>query len=198
MLRAADVSESECTDSLRENPVRTPEPGTCVTLGVMKKLLTCVVLAGMAFGAPAQTMWRDAPMQASPAEIRALMPDARETSPGQRAVDSGALLEIPSTAIAGETFAATFHFEAERLQRIHLRSRPATPERIQALLQTLQASLRTRYGLPVSPKARQIAGIGAVDLQWAFRRMTVQLQMRDGQTVELIYSANIPSPPAGL
>jgi hypothetical protein len=164
----------------------------------MKHFLTCLVLAGTAWSASAQTMWRDAPMHASPAEIRALMPDARETSPAQRSVDSGALLEIPSTPIADETFTATFHFESERLQRIHLRAQPITRERNQALLQTLQASLRARYGLPVSPKTRQIAGIGAVDLQWAFRRMTVQLQMRDGKTVELIYSANIPSPPAGL
>jgi hypothetical protein len=52
--------------------------------------------------------------------------------------------------------------------------------------------------LPISPKTRQIAGIGAVDLKWTFRRMAVQLQMLDGKTVELIYSANLPSAPAGL
>jgi hypothetical protein len=164
----------------------------------MKHLLTCLVLASTALSASAQTMWRDAPMHASPAEIRALMPDARETSPGQRAVDNGALLEIPGTTIADESFAATFHFESERLQRIHLRSQPPTRERTQALLSTLQASLRARYGLPISPKTRQIAGIGMVDLQWAFRRMTVQLRMLDGKTVEVIYGANFPSQPAGL
>jgi hypothetical protein len=164
----------------------------------MKHFLTCLVLAGMAWSASAQTMWRDAPMRASPAEIRALMPEARETSSDQRSADPGALLEIPSTAIAGEDFAATFHFESERLQRIHLRARPATPERIQALLRTLQASLRERYGLPISNKTRQIAALGNVDLLWSFRRMTVQLRMIDGSTVELIYSANFPSQPGGL
>ena len=92
----------------------------------MKHFLTFLVLAGMALGVSAQTLWRDAPMLASPAEIRALMPDARETSPSQRAADRSALLEIPSTPIADEDFAATFHFESERLQRIHLRAQPGT------------------------------------------------------------------------
>jgi hypothetical protein len=40
--------------------------------------------------------------------------------------------------------------------------------------------------------------LGTVDLLWAYRRMTVQLLMADGKTVELIYSANIPSRPQGL
>ncbi|QCB46298.1 hypothetical protein [Hydrogenophaga sp. PAMC20947] len=164
----------------------------------MKHFLTCLVLTCMALTASAQTLWRDAPMQASPAEIRALMPDARETSPTQRSVDPSALLEIPSTSIADETFAVTFHFESERLQRIRLQAQPATRERIQALLKTLQASLRARYGLPISTKTRPGAALGAVDLKWSFRRMTVQLQMVDGKTVELIYAANIPSRPVNL
>lgn len=179
-------------------PRRLTLPHGCVTLATMKNFLTCLVLSGIALGASAQTLWRDAPMHASPAEIRALMPDARETSPAQRQVDRSALLEIPSATIADETFAATFHFESERLQRIHLRTQPATRERTQALLKTLQASLRARYGLPISTKARESAKPGTVDLQWAFRRMTVQLLMIDGNTVELIYSANIPGRPAGL
>jgi hypothetical protein len=170
----------------------------CGTLFAMKHFLTCLAFAGMALNASAQTLWRDAPMQASPAEIRALLPETRETSPERRAADPGALLEIPNTPIAGESFEATFYFETERLQRIRLRALPDGSERIQALLKTLQTSLRARYGLPVSPKSRQIAGIGSVDLQWAFRRMTVQLQMTDGKTVDLIYSANIPSPPVNL
>lgn len=164
----------------------------------MKHFLTCLVLAATVSGASAQTLWRDAPMHASPAEIRALMPDVRDTSPARRSEDSSALLEIPATPIADETFAATFHFESGRLQRIHLQARPATRERTQALLKTLQASLRTRYGLPVSTKTRPGAALGTVDLQWAFRRMTVQLQMNDGKTVELIYSANIPGQATGL
>jgi hypothetical protein len=116
----------------------------------MKHFLTFLVLAGMALCVSAHTLWRDAPLHASPAEIRALMPDVRETSPSQRSVDRSALLEIPSTPIADEDFAATFHFESERLQRIHLRAQPATRERRQALLQALQTSLRARYGLPIS------------------------------------------------
>jgi hypothetical protein len=143
-------------------------------------------------------MWRDAPMLATPTEIRALMPEARETSPAQRSADPSALLEIPSTLVADETFSAIYHFESGRLQRIHLRSQPATDERRQALLKTLQASLRTRYGLPVSNPSRPVTVLGTVDLLWSFRRMTVQLAMVDGKTVELIYSANIPSRPAGL
>lgn len=164
----------------------------------MKQLLASLVLASMAWGASAQTLWRDAPMLASPADIRALMPQARETTPAQRAVDPSALLNIPATPIADETFSATYHFESERLQRIHLRAQPATRERTQTLLKTLQASLRASYGLPVSAASRPVPALGTVDLLWAFRRMTVQLLMVDGKTVELIYSANIPSRPQGL
>ncbi|MDP2262782.1 MAG: hypothetical protein Q8K24_06465 [Hydrogenophaga sp.] len=164
----------------------------------MKQILASLVLALMAVAAAAQTLWRDAPMLASPAEISALMPEARETSPARRAADPSALLEIPSTAIAGEAFTATYHFESQRLQRIHLRSQPDTPERLQALVRTLQASLRTSYGLPVSTPSRPVATLGTVDLLWSFRRMTVQLLMVDGKTVELIYSANMPSRSPGL
>jgi hypothetical protein len=177
-----------------------PEPGACVTLATMKHLLTCIALTCAALNASAQTLWRDAPMNASPTEIRALMPDAQNTSPTQRALDRSALLEIASTSIADEDFSATFHFEAEKLQRIHLQSKVPTRERTQALLQALQVPLRARYGLPISTKARQDADAvpGSVDLKWAFRRMTVQLQMVDGTTVDLVYSTNIPSRPAGL
>ena len=179
-------------------PRRQSRPRGCVTLRTMKNFLTCLVLSGIALGASAQTLWRDAPMNASPAEIRALMPEVQETSPTRRALDRSALLEIPSTEIAGEDFVATYHFESNRLQRIHLQAKPATPQRVQALLQALQPPLRTRYGLPISTKSRQDAVPGAVDLKWAFRRMTVQLQMVDGRTVDLIYSTNLPVRPGGL
>ncbi|MBD3893486.1 hypothetical protein [Hydrogenophaga sp.] len=164
----------------------------------MKKLLSCLLLVSMALSVSAQTLWRDAPMQASPAEIRALMPQARETSAAQRSVDPSALLEIPSTPIADETFSVTYHFESERLQRIHLRAQPATPERTQALLKTLRASLRASFGLPVSAPSRSVATLDTVDLLWSFRRMTVQLLMVDGKTVELIYRTNLPTRPSGL
>ncbi len=179
---------------------RLPLPRGCVTLPAMKNFLTCLVLTGIALGASAQTLWRNAPMNASPAEIRALMPEVQDTSPTQRALDRSALLQIPSTPIADEDFAVTYHFEAERLQRIQLQAKPPTRERTQALLQAMQVSLRARYGLPISTKARQDADAvpGSVDLKWAFRRMTVQLQMLDGATVHLIYSTNIPSRPAAL
>lgn len=166
----------------------------------MKHFLTCLALTFVALHASAQTLWRDAPMNASPAEIRALMPEVQDTSPTQRALDPSALLQIPRTSIADEDFAVTYHFEADRLQRIHLHAKVPTRERTQALLQALQVSLRARYGLPISTKARQDADAlpGSVDLKWAFRRMTVQLQMLDGTTVNLIYSTNIPSRPAAL
>lgn len=164
----------------------------------MKNFLTGLVLCGMVLGASAQTLWRGAPMNASPADIRTLMPEARDTTPTQRALDRSALLQIPSTPIAGENFVVTYHFDAERLQRIHLQSRVPTPARTQALLRALQASLRASYGLPISTKARQDAIPDAVDLKWAYRRMTVQLQRVDGTTVDLIYTTNIPSRPAAL
>lgn len=164
----------------------------------MKQILASLLLASMSFNLAAQNLWRDAPMLASPAEIRALMPQARDTSPARRAAEPSALLEIPSTPIADESFSATYHFEADRLQRIHLRAQPPTPERAQALLKNLQASLRASYGLPVSLPSRPVVTLGTVDLLWSFRRMNVQLLMADGKTVELIYSANIPGRPAGL
>lgn len=180
------------------NPFKTPQTGGCVTLNTMKQQFVGLVLVSMALSVAAQNLWRDAPMQASPAHIRALMPEARETSAAQRLADPSALLEIPGTPMAGETFSATYHFDSERLQRIHLRAQPPTPERTQALLKTLQASLRTSFGLPVSTPSRPVAKLGTVDLLWSFRRMTVQLLMADGKTVELIYSANLPPQRLGL
>jgi hypothetical protein len=164
----------------------------------MKHILTGFWLFSMALNVWAQPLWRDAPMLASPAEIRALMPEARDTSAAQRAADPGALLEIPSTLIAGEAFKVTYHFESNQLQRIQLRAQPATTERSQALVKALQASLRASYGLPVSPRSRPSVVLGAVDLKWSFRRMTVQLLMVDGKTVDLIYAANLPGRPLGL
>jgi hypothetical protein len=164
----------------------------------MKKILAGLLLVCIAWGAVAQSMWRDAPMLASPADIRALMPEARDTTPARRAADPGALLEIARTTIADETFSATYHFESDRLQRIHLRAQPATPERMQALLKNLQAALRSSYGLPISNPSRPVTVLGTVDHMWSFRRLTVQLLMVDGQTVEVIYRANMPNRPAGL
>lgn len=164
----------------------------------MKQVLAFLLSGSVAINLSAQPLWRDAPMLASPAEIRALMPQARETSAARRATDPSALLEIPSTPIADESFSATYHFESERLQRIHLRAQPPTPERTQVLLKALQTSLRASYGLPVSPSSRPVTRLGTVDLLWSFRRLNVQLLMADGKTVELIYSANLPSRPAGL
>ncbi|MFT7401948.1 MAG: hypothetical protein ACI83N_001542 [Hydrogenophaga sp.] len=179
-------------------PRSRPEPGACVTLVAMKHFLTCLALTCVALHASAQTLWRDAPMNASPAEIRALMPEVQDTSSTQRALDRSALLQIPSAEIAGEDFVVTYHFESNRLQRIHLQAKPPTPERMQALLQALQLPLRTRYGLPISTKSRQDMVPGSVDLKWGFRRMTVLLQMVDGRTVDLTYSTNLPVRPGGL
>jgi hypothetical protein len=164
----------------------------------MKHLLICLALAGAAFAASAQTLWRGVPMNASPAEVRALIAEAQDTPVERRSQDRGALLEIPSYPIAGENFAVTFWFDAERLQRIQLLAKPGSRERTRALAQELTMSLRARYGLPISTKARQDALPGAIDLKWAFRRMTVQLQVPDGVTVDLLYSADIPSRPSGL
>ncbi len=66
------------------------------------------------------------------------------------------------------------------------------------VLQALQLPLRTRYGLPISTKSRQDMVPGSIDLKWGFRRMTVLLQMVDGRTVDLTYSANLPVRPGGL
>jgi hypothetical protein len=184
------VNRSSCSDSDLN--------GLLHHITYMKKILTSFLLFSMALSVSAQSLWRDAPMLASPAEIRALMPEARDTSAARRSVDPSALLEIPSTVIAGESFTATYHFETSQLQRIHLQAQPATSERTQALLKALQASLRTSYGLPVSSRTRPSVELGSVDLMWSFRRMTVQLLMVDGKTVQLIYGANIPGRPLGL
>lgn len=175
-----------------------PEPQHLRHTCHMRHFFVLLVLVGLSWGVSAQNLWRDAPMHASPVDIRALLPEARDTSPSQRAADGTALLEIASAPIAEESFVATFHFESERLQRVHLRARPPSPERTQALLKALQTSLRARYGLPQSTKSRGIAPPGTVDLVWSFRRLTVQLRMLGGNDVELIYGANIPSRPVGL
>ena len=164
----------------------------------MKQLVISIALCSLAFGAVAQTMWRDAPMLASPAQISALMPQAQPTSQQQRAADPSALLEIPSTSIAGEAFSVTYHFEADQLQRIYLAATPPTRERTQALLKTLQASLRKNYGLPVSTKIRPAAALGAVDMLWDYRRMTVQLLTLQGNGVALVYSVSQPRQAEGL
>ena len=164
----------------------------------MKILLTGLIASSLALGAASQTMWRDAPMQASQAEIRALMPQASETSAQRRASDPSALLEIASTPIAGENFSVTYHFESDRLQSSRLIAKPEGGQRMQALLNVLQASLRKNYGLPVSTKVRPAAALGAVDLMWAHRAMTVQLLMLDGVEVALVYRANPARQPQGL
>ena len=164
----------------------------------MKQLVISFALCGLALGAAAQTMWRDAPLLASQAQINALMPQARPTSPQQRAATPSALLEIPSTSIAGEDFSATYHFESDQLQRIELAATPPSRKRRQALLQTLQASLQKNYGLPISTKIRPAAALGAVDLMWDYRRMTVQLLTLQGNEVALIYSVSQPRQAQGL
>ena len=64
----------------------------------------------------------------------------------------------------------------------------------------MDCSQAMAWGACSTTKAAQDADAlpGSVDLKWAFRRMTVQLRMLDGTTVDLIYSTNIPSRPAAL
>jgi hypothetical protein len=161
----------------------------------MKHAIVGIALAVMALSVHAQALWGNVPIGASPAEVKTLVPQAQETSPQRRAQDGSALLEVATYDIAGQDFAVSFQFDADRLQRVVLTAEPGSPEKASALTRELGDSLRKRYGLDVSTRSRRFATReGSVDREWLYRRISVRLQLLNDQSVRLTYSAEAPTP----
>lgn len=161
----------------------------------MKNTLIGTALFLMALTASAQALWGGAPIGASPDEVKQLLPEAQATSAERRANDQGLLLEIPRYELAGEDFAVSFLFAADRLQSVVLETKPASEEQARALTRALGDSLRQRYGLDVSTRSRRFTvREGIVDREWLYRRISVRLQHLKDHTVRLTYSSEAPSP----
>jgi len=161
----------------------------------MKNAILGFVLATLVSTVSAQALWGGAPIGASPADVKALLPEAQETSVERRAQDGSVLLEIPRHELAGQDFAVSFVFEAERLQSVVLVTDPGSMDKARAVTRELGDSLRKRYGLDVGTRSRRSeAREGSVDRMWLFRRMSIRLQLLNDQTVRLTYSAESPTP----
>ena len=161
----------------------------------MKHAIVGIALAALAHTVHAQALWGNVPIGASPAEVKALVPQAQETSDQRRAQDRSALLEMAGHDIAGQDFAVSFQFDADRLQRVVLTAEPGSPEKAAALTRELGDSLRKRYGLDVSTRSRRFTTReGSVDREWLYRRISVRLQLLGDQSVRLTYSAEAPTP----
>jgi hypothetical protein len=147
----------------------------------MFKFLLPTTLFFLAATASAQSLWRDVPAGASPAEVVALIPEARPVSRGP------VLLEIPDHELLDASFSVAFEFEQNRLKGITLRSQAANASDARALAQRLTASLRSRYGLEISTKSRQDNVIPGIDRKWSYRKASVHLQVVDDSVVQLRY-----------
>lgn len=157
--------------------------------------LVGVVFAAFAQATVAQALWANVPIGASPAEVQALLPEARETPTERRAQDARALLELPAYELAGQVFGVSFLFDDQRLQRVVLQARPASADAARALTRELGDSLRKRYGLDVSTRSRRFTDReGLVDREWLYRRISIRLQLLADQSVRLTYSAEAPTP----
>jgi hypothetical protein len=155
----------------------------------MKKLLLCLTCLVLTTSAFAQTLWQGVPVGATPAEVRALVPEAQAPASGT----DGALLEIPAFELAGAPFKVSFVFQAGRLQRITLLANAGSADEARALGQRLTTSLRSRYGLEMSTKSRGATSSLTIDRQWNFRRTVVHLEVVDGSFVRLDYSGQAPA-----
>lgn len=151
----------------------------------MFKFLLSTTLLFLAATASAQSLWRDVPAGASPAEVVALVPEARPVSRGP------VLLEIPDHELLDATFSVAFEFEQNKLKGITLRSQAATASAARALAQRLTASLRSRYGLEISTRSRQDDVIPGVDRKWSYRKASVRLQVVEDKVVRLHYQAEV-------
>ena len=159
----------------------------------MKKILLCSALLLLSAGASAQALWRGVSAGATPAEVRALIPEALPVSPDKPATEDGrVLLQIPAHELVGTDFEVAFGFEQDRLQAIVLQKQAASPDEARDIAQRLTTSLRTRYGLEISTKSRQDRLTVGIDRKWSYRRTSMHLQVVDGTVVRLRYRADIP------
>ena len=152
----------------------------------MLKFLLPTTLFFLAATASAQSLWRDVPAGSTPADVVALIPEARPVSRGP------VLLEIPRHELLDAAFSVAFEFEQDKLKGITLRSPAATASEARALAQRLTASLRSRYGLEISTKSRQDDVIPGIDRKWSSRKSSIHLQVVEGNVVRLHYQAEAP------
>ncbi|MDO8887282.1 MAG: hypothetical protein Q7V16_01730 [Hydrogenophaga sp.] len=158
----------------------------------MTKLMLCLVSLLFTAGASAQALWQDVPVGATPAEVQALMPDARPLPLDPASKDEAARLEIPAFELAGATFKVSFVFKGDQLQRISLLANAGSADEARALGQRLTISLRSRYGLEMSTRSRGSTSSVTIDRQWNFRRTVIHLQVVDDTFVRLDYSGQAP------
>jgi hypothetical protein len=158
----------------------------------MKKTLLCVVLFLMSTGVSAQALWRGVAVGATPAQVRSLIPEARDSSSEAQTAEPGRLLEIDAHELAGSPFQVSFIFEADRLKRVRLLSDAGGAQEARALGQRLTTSLRSLYGLEMSTRSRGSTSSITIDRQWNFRRTVIHLQVLDVQFVSVEYSGQTP------
>lgn len=158
----------------------------------MKKLLLCLACLLLTAGASAQALWQGVPVGATPAEVRALLPEAQAPASVPAAGGEGELLEIPVFELAGARFKVSFVFKTDQLQRITLLANAGSADEARALGQRLTTSLRSRYGLEMSTKSRGATSSRTIDRQWNFRRTVVHLEVVDDTFVRLDYSGQAP------
>ena len=158
----------------------------------MKKLLLCLTCLLFTAGASAQALWQGVPVGATPAEVRALVPEAQAPATLPASNSEGVQLEIAAFELAGTRFKVSFAFKDDQLQRITLLANAGSTNEAQALGQRLTTSLRSRYGLEMSTKSRGATSSVTIDRQWNFRRTVVHLEVVDGTFVRLDYSGQAP------
>jgi hypothetical protein len=158
----------------------------------MKKLLLCLSCLLFTAGASAQALWQGVPVGATPAEVRALVPEAQAPAIASAPNGDGVLLEIPAFELAGAPFKVSFVFKGDQLQRITLLANADSADQARSLAQRLTTSLRSRYGLEMSTKSRGSTSSLTIDRQWNFRRTVVHLEVVDVTFVRLDYSGQAP------
>lgn len=158
----------------------------------MKYILMGALWLLLSASASSQALWQGVPVGATPAEVRALVPEAQVTPIDPLSQRDGALLEIPAFELTGARFKVSFVFKAGQLQRITLLADAGSADGARALGQRLTTSLRSRYGLEMSTKSRGATSSLTIDRQWSFRRTSVHLQVVDDTFVRLDYSGQVP------
>lgn len=159
----------------------------------MKKLLICIGFLLFSAVAAAQALWQEVPAGASPAEVRALVPEAQPLPFDAASKDEVVKLEVANYELAGTPFKVSFVFKSDQLTRITLRANAGSADAARALAQSLTTSLRSRYGLEMSTRSRGSTSSVTIDRQWNFRRTVIHLQVMDVSFVSLEYSAQAPT-----
>jgi hypothetical protein len=157
----------------------------------MKPFLVCATLLLCSLSASAQALWRGVPAGSTPAEVSALVPEARPTDRSSP-TDGRVLLVIAAEELVGTPFEVAFGFENNQLQSVVLQAQAGSPQEAQTIAQRVTASLRSRYGLEISTKSRQDPLTVGIDRKWSYRRTSLHLQVLDGTLVSLRYRPDIP------